>query len=134
MAAMQITYGGTQIAGPGATGPRGISVPGSQIVDDQPLFRSAAGAFISRGNKALPLSFSVLWPFNTRALAEQFMLTHFANLPASGDLVVVCGEGESVTYTYKQSGAVLEGTPEMTQIGTSVLVKYSFKGGLFVLQ
>lgn len=128
---MQITYGATVLAGAGATGARMVSISGSQAVDEVQLFRAASAVFYSRGNKRQPLEFSVLWAFNTRGLAEKFMLTHLADLATSGDLTIVCGDGEPTTYTYVQSGSVLDGTPEMTQIGLTVLVKYSFKGGLF---
>ena len=131
---MTITYAGTQLAGAASgIGPKLVILPAAQMVDEVALFRADSMAVYPRGNVLYPLEFTVLWNFNTRALCEQFLLTHVYTLPRSGSLVIVCGDGESTTYTYTQAGSVLLRTPEVTLYGTSIQVRYQFTGGPFIL-
>jgi hypothetical protein len=115
----------------GAAGPFDMSVNGQQVVDEVEFFRALRKAYIERGLRSVDFGFSVTRFFGTLARAEAFFLTGYNDLPDTGDLVLVCGEGEADELNVGLIGAVLDSADASRLQGTAVVVRYRFRGGAF---
>ena len=127
---MIIAYGGITIAPGGLAGePAEFKLDQKAITEQAEFFRAAAAIWYHRGNISATLGFSVTRQFNSLKDAWVFMMTHVNALAGRADLVLTCGEGgdtQNVTLT----NAVLTDV-QMTPMGVSITVTYSFQGGLF---
>lgn len=130
---MDITFGATQLATKGVNGAYALSLNGQQINDEGAFFRAASVVPIARGNRSTDFSFNVTRTFNTVVDCEVFILTHFADISQQADLLCACnGVGDAATQDCVLSDAVLSSLRFSENRGLSVVVQYSFKGGLFV--
>ena len=131
---MQIQYGSTILSAGGTQGPAGIRFNGALMSDEAALFRAITESVFSRGNKKTAFSFAVWQVFNTRGLAESFILSHWAGLAGTDTLTITCGDGEATQYYYQLLGSVLESVDIEEWNGLSVRVRYNFTGGLFTTE
>lgn len=130
---MRITFETTQLASPDlALGrvPFGLTLNGEQIVDDAQFFRAAAASVFARGNLGTVLQFSVTRLFSTEKAAEVFALTHAGAVPLEGLVTAVCGETGDQQTVYLE-GAVLQAVAVQSVRGSSVVVQYTIRGGIW---
>jgi hypothetical protein len=125
---MRIFYGSTYLAPGGLEGTRGISFNGAFMVDEAQFFRAAAMAFFARGNRSTTIGFNVSRSFASESDALVFAAITVNLLPGTGDLIVSDEEGTTVV---ELTDAVLESVAVGPIIGTSVDLRYTFKGGVF---
>lgn len=129
---MVITYGSTVLVSGGLEGVNDFRINGEQVSEEAMYFRASAGVYFSRGNKITEVDFGARWSFNTRGLAEKFILTHWASLATRDNLDITCGDGETTgQYDLRLANAVLRNVSLVEWRGTLVRMRYSFQGGLF---
>lgn len=128
---MTITYGSTVLISGGSSGVLALRINGQELVDIAHFFRAAAITAFARANKSTNFEFEAWWNFNTRGLAEAFVISHWASLANSGTLTIVCGDGEVSPVTYTMA-AVLESVSLSEWKGISVKMRYAFVGGIFI--
>jgi hypothetical protein len=105
----------------------GATVNGEQVVDETEFFRAAAKAVWPGGNRTQEFSVSVWRRFGSIRAASVFCLMHYGQLPNVGQLAVYCGEpGDLQVATLNE--AVLASVAIVEQRGSSVQVRYSWKG------
>lgn len=96
---MQIAYATTWLADGVHTHASGLSVSGRRVVQQAKRLRAATAQFWDRGNASAQISFRVSPAWSTHSNAELVLLTLWADLPGSGDLVFHTSvTGETVTY------------------------------------
>jgi hypothetical protein len=105
-----------------------FTVNGQQVNDAVEFYRAAAVAFFPRGLRFDQISFSVTRKFDTSKEAESFVLSHFGDLATQGSLYLYCGYDDDQTIV-RYDGAVID-QPVRTFKGTSVIVQYTFRGGI----
>jgi hypothetical protein len=131
---MQIQFGSEILATSATNGPSGLTINGALVTDEAQLFRAIANTIYARGNKKTELSFTVWNVFNTRGLAESFIVSHWSGLAASDILSITCGDGEATQYVYQMAGTVADPVAVEEWRGLSVRVRYRFTGGLFTTE
>ncbi len=134
--ALEITYDGVLLASPdpalGRIGPSGIQLNGQQVVDEVALFRAVEGSFYGRKGQTTELKFRVTAQFASLRLAQEFVFTHQGDLSENGDLAIKCGPtGDTSTATL--ADAAYASVSIVQVIGLSVVVEYTFRGGLFAV-
>src|SRR4051794_24270820 len=88
---MKIFFGGIQLTDWSDYPAQDVSVNGQSVVEAIDIVRAAAKRFLSRGNKAVSLEFSVTRKFDSNHEAQKYLLTHFSTLPDFGLCKVTCG-------------------------------------------
>lgn len=131
---MVIQYGSSVLVPGSLQGVTGTRLNGKQLVDEATLFRALQTSYFSRGNKGTTFEFDAWWYFNSRGLAESFIMSHWGTLSYSDLLTVTCGENEASQIVYQIPAAVLESVSLADWNGTAVKMHYVFKGGLFASQ
>lgn len=126
---MRIRIGNTWLAAGGRQSPVDLSVNGQQVIEDAQFFGALAATYYGRGKRSTELTFTVEREHGSLKDAEVFLLTHWADLPRSGDVVVECGIGDD-TQSVALKGAVLESMPQGIYRGRSTRVTYTLRGGL----
>lgn len=128
---MRAKYGSVWIAPGGVEGTTGAGWQCSQQNDEFVLLGAEAASFFARGGRATSFPFSVNRVFGTEAAAILFMATHVAELAQQGDLQLFADDALDDDPAAELLEAVLEGV-EFSEIrGCSLLVKYTFRGGVF---
>lgn len=127
---MKIRIGSTWLAPGGFEATQQLRVNGQQIIQEVEFFRAVAKQFYARGNRENSVSWSVTRSFGSQREADAFLFTHFNNLPNSGDVFIYCGS-ETDQQIITLPSAVLQAVADASEIGTSVQVSYSIRGGLF---
>ena len=116
------TFGGTSLSSEGIAG---LQINGTTVTDEVQTFRAASPKFYYLGNDSVSVSFSVLREFASLKLLEDFVQTHFSDVPKEGDLVLVSGSiGDTVD-------AVLTSVSHSEPDGLSVTTTYNFRGPPF---
>ncbi len=130
---MDITFGATLLASKATNPVYAVALNGQQINDEAQFFRAATITPIARGNRSTEISFSVTRTFNTVVDCEVFILTHLNALSQQADLLCQCtGVGDAAEQDCTLSGSVLTSIRFSENRGLTVVVQYTFKGGLFV--
>ena len=114
----------------GRVGPSGLTLNGTQIVDEAEFFRAASPTYFVRGGAGVALTFSVTRFFSSVRAAEAFALLHFGEIPREGLVTVTAGE-EGDTQVLYLRGAALDGFIVPGTRGTCVVVQYTLRGGLW---
>jgi len=134
--ALETTYDGVLLASPdpalGRIGPFGITLNGQQVVDEQALFRAVQSSFLGRGGQATEFKFRVNAQFSTLRQAFEFMFTHQSDLSANGDLTITTGPTGD-TSTVKLANAAYASVAIVEVKGISIVLEYTFRGGLFAI-
>lgn len=126
---MKILFSSTYLAAGEFESPNALRVGGQQVVQEAQLFRALQSTFYARGNHSQSISFSVVRLHNNEEDAGWFMLTHYAAIPKTGNLVFTIGSGVSERSALL-TNAVLQGTPEIRQEGCTTFTTYNLVGGL----
>lgn len=133
---MLITFSNTTLASPDVSqglALLGLSVNGRQSVDEAQLFRAIAATFFPRGNKRTDVRIRVARKFHSLRSTEAFILTHLNELTGQAPLQITVGEtGDTSILTLDD--AVFEGLSIIDQRGTTLVVEYTFLGGLFTTE
>jgi len=128
---MKVLWASTWLATGGFNGTLGAQWNESQVNDEAEFFRAAAVTFFARGNRSTRFSFSVFMPFDSEGECMTFAATAIFALAAQSDLQVISEDG---LYAVILPGAVLVSVVPSRLIGSSLMVTYSFEGGLFLVQ
>jgi hypothetical protein len=126
---MKVRIGSTWLAPGGFEATLGLSVNGQQITQEVEFFRALARQFYPRKNRSTSVSFSVTRSFETQREADAFILTHYNELPDSGDVFFYCGD-DSDQQIVTLPGAVLDAVGDGSMVGTSVRYTYTVRGGI----
>jgi hypothetical protein len=122
---MKVYFGTDWLAAGGYESTSGFSLEGTQVNESVFFAGAADAAFFARGNRSQSYGFGVLRSFNSPALCERFILTHFADLPTQDDLHFLSQDG---TLTETVTDAVIDGVRFATPRGVSVFVHYLLRG------
>jgi hypothetical protein len=114
----------------GRVGPFGLTLNGTQIVDEALFFRAASPTYFVRGGAGVALTFSVTRFFSSVRAAEAFALLHFGEIPREGLVTVTAGEEGDTQVLYLRDAA-LDGFIVPGTRGTCVVVQYTLRGGLW---
>lgn len=127
---MKIFFGGIQLTDWQDYPAFDVSVNGISVIEAIDIVRAATKRFLSRGNKAVTLEFSVRREFVTHHEAQKYLLTHFSTLPDFGLCQATCGvTGEAGPEDVFLENAVLSASPQGTFAGVEVIVRYTIQAG-----
>lgn len=105
-----------------------LKINHQRVVQVGEFLRALTAQPFARGNRKTTMSWSITREHADFRAAEQFLLSHSAEIPASGTLMLIAeGSGQK---TYKLSNAELQ-THESKRIGVTTLHTYTFIGGDF---
>jgi hypothetical protein len=134
--ALDTSYNATLIASPdpslGMVGPFGITLNGAQIIDDVALFRAVSAVIYGRQAQKTTYKFRVTRQFSSLRLAQEFLYTHQGTLAANADLLITCGAPGDQS-TVKLAACAYAAIDIIEVSGISVVIEYTFIGGLFAL-
>lgn len=119
---MKITFAGQVLADWTSLHASGIRLNGQALYDAVPVPLAATQRLFPRGNKLVPLSFTVERSFASLLEAQKFCLTYFSGLTCTGNCLVLVGESSAYEEVYLNN-AILSAAP--TEIsGVCVTVSY----------
>ncbi len=128
---MKIFFAGIQLTDWADYPAQQVSVNGQTVFEAVDIVRAAAARFFPRGNDKATLSFTVRREFATNRECQVYLLTHFATLPKSGPVQVVCGTPGEVTQDVFGDNAVLSASPQGSFNGVEAIVQYTVQVGTF---
>lgn len=125
---MKVKYSTTWLATGRLEGTSGSSWNGAQINDEVAFFRAAAASFFARGGRSTTFAFRVAKTFESEAALLFWAATHFSTLPTQADLILT---DDDETVAVMLADAVIDQPRIANVIGVSLLIEYTFRGGLF---
>lgn len=132
---MRIKYADIWLTGSGLdpawTAAQNVRVNGQRVVQEEHFLRATALSLFPRGGRSIQLDFNVGRQFSSSLEAEQFMLTHFQDLPQQGDVEIHLqtepGDDAAIATI---ADAVISAVPIGPRIGIyNGNIAYSIKGG-----